>query len=351
MINHIQEIINLAVNAPSGDNSQPWSFEITDPTTLVVYNDDTADLSLYNYRQRGTVISHGALLENICILAQSFGYSTTYKLFPVKKTKDRILEVNFFPSSQTYAQPLAQVISLRKTNRKDYNKKPLQENHKLQLTKIEEEFGLHLSIVDDPANVQILANKLSYNERLLLENKTIHDELFSTIRWSKDEEMKYKTGLYIKTLELNAIQEAAFKLFRNWHVLRLFQFLGMPRAVAKDSEKRYATSSGFGLISIPTISEVNFFSTGRMLQKIWLTATKLGISLQPTAALLYLGYRIQDGDTTWFTKSQVNYILDFNSYIRTFLKTKDFYPSMLFRLGYAENPSASSIKKQPVMNV
>ena len=63
----IEEILNLAVWAPSGDNCQPWRFEATD-NKINIFNVPHKDQALYNFRQSGSLVAHGALVENILII-------------------------------------------------------------------------------------------------------------------------------------------------------------------------------------------------------------------------------------------------------------------------------------------
>lgn len=61
----IKKILEAAVQAPSGDNSQPWRFEIRDRDGEIrIFNIPERDKSLYNYGQMASCVAHGALIEN-----------------------------------------------------------------------------------------------------------------------------------------------------------------------------------------------------------------------------------------------------------------------------------------------
>ena len=76
-----KKILSFAVYAPSGDNMQPWKFVI-EQEALYIYNCPEKDPTLYNYKQRAALISHGALMENINIAASSYGFSASFDYFP-----------------------------------------------------------------------------------------------------------------------------------------------------------------------------------------------------------------------------------------------------------------------------
>jgi hypothetical protein len=69
----IAEILELARWAPSGDNTQPWRFEVIDDHHLVVHGFDTRDHCVYDLDGHPSQIAHGALLETLAIAASAHG--------------------------------------------------------------------------------------------------------------------------------------------------------------------------------------------------------------------------------------------------------------------------------------
>ena len=349
MLEKIKKILSLAVNAPSGDNSQPWRFAAPE-SELKVFNMPDGDDSVYNFRQRGSFISHGALLENISIISQAEGLKPNIKLFPDGSDPDLIAAVNF-DEMPAVTDPLLPAIAERCTNRKPYQKKTLEPAQKAALQTETNKFSdLKFTVIEDTNQIAKLAEALSLNEQLILENRPIHDGLFKFIRWSSEEEKREQTGLYIKTLELLPPQEFAFKLFRKWPLINFLNNFGIAKLVAKDSAKLYAKASAYALITSDILSDQVFIQVGRMLQRIWLSATSQGLSMQPTAALLYLGQRIDAGDTELFSKEQLDAIKTANQTIRDIFASGSDHPLMLFRIGTSAAPvSARSIKRSPII--
>ncbi len=342
----IKKIVEYAVNAPSGDNAQPWKFAVQN-NTLFVFNIPDADPTLYNFRQRGSFIAHGALLENIIIASSQEGYKASLELFP-SSDKPNLVAIVKFESRPATNEPLYPFILKRSTNRKPYREVSLSSKHLVELLSIPLEENIKFNLLEDRKKIAELGQTLSLNERLILENYTIHEGLFSFIRWTKEAEAKQKTGLYIKTLELEAPQEFAFKLFRHWGLINFLSKFGIAKLVAKNNIKLYISSSAFGILVLDRIDDKSFVFAGRVLQRIWLHATQLGMSLQPTAALLYLAQRIESGETQAFSAGQVNLVQEAQSKIRNIFRLMSGTPAMLFRLGYSDEPSAHSLKKAPV---
>ena len=77
----LRSFVASAVYAPSGDNAQPWEFDIR-PGVIFIFNTPDSDGTLYNFKQRGSYIGHGALIENIVLLASAAGYDVAIDMFP-----------------------------------------------------------------------------------------------------------------------------------------------------------------------------------------------------------------------------------------------------------------------------
>ena len=69
----IEQILDTARWAPSGDNTQPWRFEIVSNNRIVVHAFDTRSHCVYDLDGHPSQLSVGALLETIRIAASGFG--------------------------------------------------------------------------------------------------------------------------------------------------------------------------------------------------------------------------------------------------------------------------------------
>src|SRR3989344_1888875 len=119
----IQKILEAAVNAPSGSNSQPWRFEVSGSEIKVIALPEK-DHPILNYRNRGTLIAHGALIENISITSSVLGYKANVNLFPDTSNPKLIARIGLEQNSPS-SNPLYKCIPLRSTNRKPYKRTPI----------------------------------------------------------------------------------------------------------------------------------------------------------------------------------------------------------------------------------
>jgi nitroreductase len=340
-------VLQRAVNAPSGDNAQPWRFRIHDDS-IEVCNADNADPTLYNFRERGSYIALGAVAENIRILASEIGFAAGIKIFPDGK-EGCVVRITL-SSEAAGTDPLVASIDTRATNRTVYARRPLTADITEALVAAARDVGGSLRIVETDADMDTLANAVSTNERLLMEHRGLHDALFSMIRFSRKAE-KATPGMYIKTMDLPPPVEIMFRsVLRSWNMLRLMNRIGFSRAIPKQTCRVYRASSAFCALALAGESDGDFVSIGRALQRVWLTATSLGLSMQPTAAIPYLAQRVRAGEADMFSPEHISLIERAYADIeQTFRLSAGEGIGMMFRIGYADAPGTASYKAPPII--
>ena len=251
----LSDVLNRAVNAPSGDNSQPWRFSF-DKNTVTLLNLADADATLYNFRQRGSYFAHGAVIENISILASEQGYRIEVAMFP--DVPDATARISFIPETPR-AMPLARAIGQRATNRKPYQRVPLQAEHRhALLDAIADRDGVALRFVEGEDALASLARTVSVNERLLMENRTLHDFLFGMIRWSRDEERAAPGSTSRRWNCHRRCNSCSVFVLRHWTAVRLLNFIGLSRFIPIQSAQTYRASSAFGAIVLANDTDSRF---------------------------------------------------------------------------------------------
>ena len=239
MINpQIKKILEAGTLAPSGDNSQPWKFEMRGDTVRVM-NLPQKDNPIFNYKQRGSFVAHGALIENIVIYASAFGYTAEPRIFPEGENSDIVADITLTKKTPSI-EPLCPAIFKRATNRKPYTARALTHEERAALTSsVEHISGARLFFIEDAEKIKNLAEAVSLAEELMLQNREMHDYFFHHICWTREEEEKNRSGLFVNTLELAPLQLFIFKLLRYWSVARALGVLGFPKFIARENAKIY----------------------------------------------------------------------------------------------------------------
>jgi hypothetical protein len=351
MLEDIKEIIKAGTMAPSGDNSQPWRFEI-EQNELRIFNLPDRDNPFLNFGQRGSYIAHGGLIENIDIAASNLGYCANITLFPDNANDKCVAKIIFEKNNNRKKDELYDFLFTRHTNRKPYTNDKLNDTQREYITsslnKIE---GGFVKLIDDKEKKKIAGRAGSSAEIVILENKTLHGYLFDHIVWSESEERQKKTGLYINTMEFNPVQKILFKLARNWHIMKLAIKIGFSKFIAKEDAKLYSTGAALGIIVIKDNSKESYIVAGRIMQRVWLKTEKMGLSLQPVTATLFFMQRILANDTEDMTVQHIKLLKSAYTDIQNAFDIKDNTIAMMFRIGYANKPSARSSRQEPNIRI
>lgn len=341
----IKKILEAGVQAPSGSNSQPWKFYV-EGEKVKVQALFSKDHPVLNFRNRGTFIAHGALLENIFIAAQKLGYRARFKMFPDGKQNDIICEI-YFEDNQNKGHVLYDLIFKRCTNRKPYKKKLLGDSQKKDLLNLVNDLpAVKIKFVDDIEGLKVLAESACVSEKIIFEDKGLHQLLYKELVFTEKEEKNIKSGLYIKTLELNAFQTVILKLVKFWPIANFLNKIGFSRLLAKDNYKRYVSSAAIGAIIVKNKDEF-FIEGGRAIERIWLKATQMGLSIQLLTGFSFFWQRVISGENI-FSASHRRIIENAYEKSASVLDIReDQVIAALFRIGESSFPSAYSSKKTP----
>lgn len=343
----IEEIIKTAVWAPSGDNSQPWRFEVYGGKVLV-FQLPEKDNPIFNFRNRGTLVASGALVENIAIAAKSYGFEAQIKILPDPAKPNLVAEINLVAAQAVQADPLFESIIVRATNRRRYEKNKPLSPAQIQLFKnIASDFGVTLNFAQEAEQMRKIGSAVSKNETVMLENKKLHDYFYGDIRWTTKSERKLKTGLYLRTMELEPPQLVVFKLLQFWPVARVLNKLGIARFIAKENAKIYGSASAIGIMDVPD-QDSKFVDVGRALQRVWLEATRQGLSVHLLTGVVFLAQLVNVKQTNDFSDEHVAIIRAAYSELAAINPVQSGeVMAMLFRIGYAKPPSGTQSRLEP----
>ena len=346
----IIQLLNYAINAPSGGNSQHWTFKISD-NKLTILSHPEKDNPVLNFRFRGTLIAQGALIENIIIAASHYDLEAMVNI--ASDPNDQAIAQITFNDFQVSPDPLYSSIPKRFTNRKQYRDKIIPKEILTDIFNMANVLGgsmVNTFFIGDKNKMAIAGKAASNNEIVMLENKVLHNLFFKEVIWnSYEEKIKGGSGLYIKTLELKKPQEIVFRIIRHWPMMAILKKIGLAKFIASENAKIYETGGAMGAISVNGDSHENFIMAGRVLERIWLSCAKEGINLQLMTGILFMWQKIMAGETEIFSASEVSLIKTSYEQISSAFNIKDGIITLMFRVGYSENPSAFSYKKEPII--
>jgi len=344
----IEAILELARWAPSGDNTQPWRFEIVDDAHAVVHGYDTREHCVYDLDGRPSQLSIGALIETAAIAASSLGMRLNATLRPeapeTRPTCDLVTEAD----TTLGRDPLVDVIQQRCVQRSPYETTPLTGPQKAEL---EASVGADYSvrwIEGRPARLS-MARLLFRSARLRLVTPEAYRVHRDVIEWDAQFSIDKVPDQAL------GVNQAMLSMMRfamhSWARVRFFnRFLAgtwLPR-IQMDYLPAVACAAHFALMARrPPISIADNIEAGRAMQRFWLTATRLGLMLQPEMTPLIFARYASEGRAFSSTRGAMDAARRVAQGLEQVMG-KDITANGFFigRIGHAPAPSARSVRKE-----
>lgn len=336
----LHRILSLGVKAPSGDNTQPWSFVI-DGDVIIVRCHPELDHPILNVDARGTYLATGALIENIVIAAREEGLESSVRLFEREGETARIV----LSYGQIKGHDLFSAIADRHTHRGPYEV-TLPKGHEDAL-RVGTEEHCKIKIITDAKKIRTIADASVAMEEAALSTQKLHYHFFRSIIWKAHENERGDTGLFIKTTELPPPVQGLFRLIRHWGIMRLFHYLGLPAMAAKSNAEVYASSGAIAAISVDRTEPRDFIAAGRCMQRVWLSATKHNMAAQPLAGLIYLAEYVARTDDPDFDPGLKKKILTARENLRAISNEEQGTIAMLLRIGVPRKAASARSRRRP----
>jgi len=335
-------IIEAGIRAPSADNRHHIRFEIADESLRIWWDGEYLDQA-EPHRRILTLVSVGSVVENVRLRAAELGWSSECGPFLDPSNSGLIVEIAWKKPTLP-PDELGEAIERRCTNRRFFRGPRLEAR---QLEALEAEVNkisrVCLTWLDGPLRRKAL-RLVFMAEAERFRRRLLHDELFSAIRFDVGWNQTCEEGLPPGALEVEPFLRGPFALLRHWNLMRAMNFVGASQALAIRAASlpcRFAPHLG-AIATTDHNLEHGAIVVGRALERLWLRATLLGLSLQPLAAsvILPLYPRSPDGASDAVRSSLRSGWQEL---------TQGRSPLMLFRLGRAK-PATLVASRRPVQS-
>lgn len=347
----IKEIVTAGVLAPSGGNTQPWKW-IYKNSCLSLFIDPERANSFLDCKGIASFSALGAASENIIIKAQSLGMEVVLEN-TFQNNNTLVALFRFFAKGGSTAQqprvfqPPIELLYLRNTNRKITQHQPLQKKDLQQLKEIAATIpGTQLAWVAEPTTLKQLGELVAEADRIRLLHPTGHKNFVEEIRWSPEENLEKRDGIDIESIELSPLDLAGFRMARKWSVANLLRKWGGGEAFKKLGKRSIENASAVGLITMPGFSYEDYYNAGRSLERVWITANGLNISIQPCTALVYLFYRLIEMKGEGLSSEVIEELKKIKNKFNTlFPEATSNAEIFLFRAFIADHPELKSLRR------
>ena len=282
----VHEVLELARWAPSGDNAQPWRFEVLGDDKFAVHTRAAGDI--YDLRGHATQLAMGTLLETIAIAATASGARAE-----ARRRDDLVFDVSLTDSADT-ASPLAPAIRLRRVQRRPMPTTPLTARQHRALVKAA--FPFEVRFLSSPRDRARAARLNFANSLLRLGTPEAFDTHAAAIEWNVEnsEEAMPDRALGVNPVTARIMRWALGSRQRAAGLDRLGGSLGP--AVEMDLVPGFACAAHFVLVGPrPARTPDDYVAAGRAVQRFWLTATVVGLQVQPQYTPLVFREYVRDG--------------------------------------------------------
>lgn len=286
------QLIKAGIQAPSADNSQPWKYSWKN-NELYIYVDLERSGGFSDEHYVLTDLAIGACIENISITASAAGYHCTVDYLPDNHDPLQAARI-CFEQGTTEDTELKSVINSRHTDRRFPWKGPVSPSIQDRISQQASHFtNTRLQWVSDKPSKRKALKALRLAETLRFKNQSLHNELFSSIRFSSGWKNIHDEGLSPATLAVEPPIRPLFKMMGNWSVMRFLNYVGTAHMLGFRSVILPAKlSPALCLLGTTSTDRASIIQVGRALERIWLEATIHGLSVQPYAAagVMALGF-------------------------------------------------------------
>ena len=312
-------LIEQAVKAPSGHNTQPWIFRIGE-TEIDICPDYSRALPVVDPDNRELFVSLGCAAENLCIAASHKGYRPT-----VTVAEDSTICIRLDRQADVTPSPLFAQIALRQTNRRVYDGRmiPAADIDRLRAVEVAPSVNIHFYERGTPA-FDAIAELIYRGNSVQMQDDAFKAELRSWMRYNKKHRDARHDGL-------------SYDVFGAPNLPRFISENVIAGALNERSQnrgdrKKIASASHLILLTIHDNSVEQWVALGRTLERLLLTSTAMGIAhayLNPPNELPELAHKLADT-----------------------LGLPNEHPTILLRMGYAQRmpystriPAAERVKE------
>jgi nitroreductase len=349
----IEKILERTRWAASGENTQNWRFRILDDNRAEIHI-STAAIDIFEEytKNNPSIISLGILLETATIAASALGIAISHEYRLDMVAQEHVVTIECGHGSNIVEDALAPYIEARSVNRFSYQTRQLTAKEKEQLSaSLGEDFLLEwyedllskLRIAKLNARALDILLRFSkffhtFNQRIDWENKFSIDRMpitsiplsgltryvmrFVTKKWSRmNFANNYLAGTLAPQLETSIIPgvRCAAHFF----------------IIARND--KFTTGDPENVIEI-----------GRKLQRFWLTATHLGLSMQPAFATMV--FRDLNASTALLSKEKfpINKIKIITKNLSKLRSGKEFSDAHIVFAGRIGTPLSPTITSRSI---
>ncbi|UCV06248.1 nitroreductase family protein [Dechloromonas denitrificans] len=341
------KILDLARWAPSGDNTQPWRFEIVSDNHIAVHGHDTRDDVIYDFDGHASQMAHGALLETLRLAASRFGMSAEWVIRAGQPDNAPVYDISL-RSSGISEDVLVQFIESRCVQRRPMRTTPLGFEQRAALCEAvgDAYYLVFFESFKDRLGVAKLLWRNAYLRLTCPEAYKVHRHIIEWgVRFSADRIPDQAVGVDPLTAKLMRW------VMQSWGRVNFFnRFLFGTIAPRIQLDFVPALACAAHVLIKPKRAQTSLEDhvlAGMAMQRLWLTASRLGLYLQPEMTPVIFRWYVQ-GKRKISQKASIDKGVNLLAKRFEHLASANSQDGFAFfcRIGTSGKPNSRSVRKE-----
>ena len=298
----VQSLCEAGATAPSPANLQAWKVTVDGPR-FDLWLDDALSSSFLDIKRYASVFALGSFAENVAIAARQRGLVPSLERLPYDDVRAPVARFTFSRGAAA-EEPLYPHIFTRVTNRKpgDGSVVPDEMIEALRRELQADGHRLTLATITGGEAKQRYEHALALAENIRMYDDEMRRQMFGEVCWGDEEMARRQVGLPLATLEAPAPVVWFMRLLKRAPWLMK---LTPKKAMEKSWIAQLEPTSHLCCISVDgKLGPASCFEGGRAVQRLWLRATALGLSVHPWVITPYLIVRNRDLNGAGLTPEQ-----------------------------------------------
>lgn len=264
----IKKILESAIKAPSGHNTQPWKFRV-DGHKIEILPDYSRQLPVVDPDDHALFISLGCALENLVIAAAHYGFEAKIRFHLADEGAEK-LAVELAKSELSDNNRLYENIVVRQSTRNKFDGIMIPPQDWDKIKQSAEQEDVKIKVFDDMEGVKSIIPFVKEAAIQQFENKAFVDELIHWIRFNNQKAAISGDGLSSKVSGNPSVPDWLGKVFMGLTL--------SPQKEADKYEDLILGSSGLMLFIADRDDKKAWINVGRSFERAVLQATSLGIN-------------------------------------------------------------------------
>ena len=285
-------VLSYAILAANPHNTQPWLVDLREDLAFDLYVDPARLLPRTDPPFRQTHIGQGTFLENADLAARELGYRAEIEYFPHGTYGETVVEpkpvarVQLVEDPRIDRDPLFAFLLERESNKRVYNRSPLTAVELRSLAQAYDTSTYPLTLTDTRERVDRLAELMRRGMEVEVADDERNLETLEWFRFDGREIERHRDGFGVAQTGISGLMKwiaETFVLSRERSVADPGRFAS---EAVKLTAKQSSSASAYGWIVSPTNTRLDQVRVGRAYERVNLTATALGLAMQPMSQIL-----------------------------------------------------------------